>query len=177
MTMSDPQDGVPYFPGRGLTGKPLRDAALREADRLMPLFAEESSSGWYLHDGGRGQRDMSRLLRRLVWECERLSAMAHEAREELARAYCRGEGYSNEFGWPVGDQTVQTMADAIIERTREAPTDQSASDRYLEGLGVPPWPQQVDPSGPPYGLPRPKVRLFPVPSLERFMRDRFGGGR
>lgn len=75
MIEPDPQDGVPYFVGRGLTDKPLRDAALRVADKLMPLWAEDASAQWYIHSEGRSARDLSRLIRRLVWECERLSEL------------------------------------------------------------------------------------------------------
>lgn len=41
-----------------------------------------------------------------------------DANENLARAYCAGEGWTAEYGWPIGDQIPETMADDIIRRLK-----------------------------------------------------------
>lgn len=40
----------------------------------------------------------------------------YETYYHLERAFCQGEGWQEGYGWPVGDHSPETMADAIIER-------------------------------------------------------------
>lgn len=108
MIEPDPQADVPYFVGRGLTDKPLRDAALREADRLMPLWAEDASAQWYIHSDGRHARDLSRLLRRLVWECERLSELHQEALQQRTEDRYASDRYLEQVGLPSWSERTDT---------------------------------------------------------------------
>lgn len=51
---------------------------------------------------------------------EALSRMLYDCGNSLERAYCIGEGYHPDYGWPIGEQIDETMADAIIDRIKTA---------------------------------------------------------
>jgi hypothetical protein len=57
-------------------------------------------------------------IKALELENVRLKQQFFEAMFNLERACCEGEGYTEEYGWPVGDHVPQTMADSIISRLK-----------------------------------------------------------
>lgn len=136
MIEPDPQDGVPYFVGRGLTDKPLRDAALRVADKLMPLWAEDASAQWYIHSDGRSARDLSRLLRRLVWECERLSELHQEALQPKVEGQYASDRYLEQVGLPSwSERTDTTDKPGLRPRVNLLPVpplERFMNDRFVE---------------------------------------------
>jgi glutamine synthetase adenylyltransferase len=71
--------------------------------------------GWVNNEDDAAMLTEAELLDHIV----RLNAMLFELSNALERAYCRGEGFHPDYGWPIGDLTPDVMADEIIKRTKE----------------------------------------------------------
>lgn len=82
----------------------------------MSISEEELADMERLAEDGLEPFDIRRALKRACQEIRFYKSWGGDAHRQLERAFCNGEGYSEEYGWPVGDQVPETMADAIIRR-------------------------------------------------------------
>ena len=79
-----------------------------------------------------------RDVRDVIAEVERLRKMLFAERESLSRAFCEGEGWTEDYGWPIGEHTAETMADFIIAELARLRADRRAIvDWIVNGLGFP----------------------------------------
>ena len=104
----------------------LNDATAAESDNLRRL-ADHRKRERHLEEGTRTPRPDNESLRaslvsateaagRSAVALEKMNAQAFAWSDALRRAFCRGEGWTPDHGWPTGDHTEDTMADAIVAR-------------------------------------------------------------
>ena len=87
------------------------------SDDLIAELLAEAEMGLYV--GGSLTVDLLRraatALSEAADEIERLRIQLHTWSNELQRVACHDEGFTEEYGWPIGDHVAETLASSILE--------------------------------------------------------------